>query len=106
MRIVYLHQYYVTRDMPGGTRSYELTNRLAAHGHEVHVITTDTRAARASLRWRTTTEHGVTVHWMPVPYSNVMSYRRRLWSLHNSPSGALLWRSGWLPTWSWPRALR
>jgi glycosyltransferase involved in cell wall biosynthesis len=80
MRIIYIHQYYVTREMPGGTRSYEITNRLAAAGHEVHVITTDYRAARSSLSWRTTHEGGVHVHWLPVPYSNVMSYRRRLWS--------------------------
>jgi glycosyltransferase involved in cell wall biosynthesis len=80
MRIVYIHQYYVTPQMPGGTRSYEITKRLAAAGHEVHVITTDYRAARSSFTWQATHEHGVHVHWLRVPYSNVMSYRRRLWA--------------------------
>jgi glycosyltransferase involved in cell wall biosynthesis len=80
MRIVYIHQYYVTPQMPGGTRSYEITKRLAAAGHEVHVITTDYRAARSSFTWQATHEHGVHVHWLRVPYSNVISYRRRLWA--------------------------
>lgn len=78
MRVVYLHQYFVTPDQPGGTRSYELANRLAARGHEVHVVTTDTLATSSSWRWRTTVEHGVHVHRMPLPYRNAMSYRRRL----------------------------
>jgi glycosyltransferase involved in cell wall biosynthesis len=80
VRIVYLHQYYVTPDMPGGIRSYELSRRLAERGHEVHVITTDTKAARPGTTWRITDERGVHVHWLPVPYRNAMSYRRRLWS--------------------------
>jgi glycosyltransferase involved in cell wall biosynthesis len=78
MRLVYIHQYFRTRGMWGGTRSYEVTRRLAAHGHEVHVITTDVEAPKLSLRWRVTDDDGVLVHWLPVPYSNYMSYRRRI----------------------------
>jgi glycosyltransferase involved in cell wall biosynthesis len=80
MRVAYIHQYYVTPDDPGGTRSYELARRLVAHGHEVHVVTTDTRAARPGLSWRHTLESGVHVHRLPVPYRNAMSYQRRIWS--------------------------
>lgn len=89
MRVVYLHQYFVTPAIPGGTRSYEFATRLARAGHEVHVITTDTWAARSSLRWRTTVEDGVTVHWMPVPYRNAMSYPRRLWSFLHFAVGSV-----------------
>ncbi|WP_084211333.1 glycosyltransferase family 4 protein [Pseudonocardia acaciae] len=78
MRIVYIHQYFVTPSMPGGTRSYEQARRLAAAGHDVHVITTCTEAARASLRWTSTVEDGVTVHWLPLPYSNHMRFRSRI----------------------------
>jgi hypothetical protein len=35
MKIIYLHQYFNTPDMPGGTRSYEMGRRIAAEGHEV-----------------------------------------------------------------------
>ena len=41
MRIVYLHQYFVTPEMIGGSRSYEMARRLVAAGHEVHMVTSD-----------------------------------------------------------------
>ncbi|MDQ1655408.1 MAG: hypothetical protein QOD41_491 [Cryptosporangiaceae bacterium] len=78
MRIVYIHQYYCNRQMPGGTRSYEMARRLAARGHQVDVITTERSPRRRRLAWRMTVEDGVRVHWFPVPYSNGMSYGRRI----------------------------
>jgi glycosyltransferase involved in cell wall biosynthesis len=42
----------------------------------VHVVTSDP----AGDRTRTSTESGIVVHWLPVPYDNAMSYRRRLWA--------------------------
>ncbi len=39
MRIFYLHQYFVTPQTQGGTRSYEFANYLAQKGHDVMVIT-------------------------------------------------------------------
>lgn len=78
MRIVYIHQYFVTPSMPGGTRSYEQARRLAGRGHDVHVITTATGTERASLGWTTTVEDGITVHWLRLPYSNHMSFRTRI----------------------------
>jgi glycosyltransferase involved in cell wall biosynthesis len=70
--------------MAGGTRSYEMARRLVKRGHEVHVITGDPAADRA----RISTESGIVVHWLPVPYDNAMSYRRRLWSFLG-----FVWRS-------------
>ena len=83
MRIVYIHQYYCTPRMTGGIRSYEQARRLVARGHEVHVITTDITERRRELGWRglgwrRTEDDGVHVHWFAVPYSNSMSYARRL----------------------------
>jgi glycosyltransferase involved in cell wall biosynthesis len=78
MRIVYIHQYYCNLQMWGGTRSYELARRLVAQGHEVHVLTTDIGAERGGYRWRHTRDDGIDVHWFPVPYSNKMSYARRI----------------------------
>lgn len=78
MRIVYIYQYFTTRSMSGGTRAYEQARRLADLGHEVHVVTSDIAATHPSMSWRTTSEDGVHVHWLPAPYSNTMSYRRRI----------------------------
>ncbi len=74
MRIVYIHQYYCNPRMAGGIRSYEQARRLVARGHTVHVITTDITGGER----RRTEDDGVHVHWYPVPYSNEMSYARRL----------------------------
>jgi glycosyltransferase involved in cell wall biosynthesis len=78
MRIVYIHQYYCNLQMWGGTRSYELARRLVSRGHEVHVLATDIAAERGGYRWRRTNDDGINVHWFPVPYSNTMSYARRI----------------------------
>jgi glycosyltransferase involved in cell wall biosynthesis len=39
MRILYLHQYFMTREGVGGTRSYEFARRFVAQGHEVSMVT-------------------------------------------------------------------
>jgi glycosyltransferase involved in cell wall biosynthesis len=44
----------------------------------VHVLTTDIAAERGGYRWRDTNDDGINVHWFPVPYSNKMSYARRI----------------------------
>src|SRR3954471_9248097 len=77
MRIVYLHQYFRTPDMSGGTRSYEWAARLAARGHEVHVVTSDSTGDR---QLPTRPLKNVQVHWISVPYDNGMSPRERLWA--------------------------
>lgn len=80
MKIVYLHQYFATPQMPGGTRSYEMARRLASNGHEVHMVTTRTSVAerRGFPRWDVELIDGIHVHWLPVEYGNRMSYRRRM----------------------------
>ncbi len=77
MRIIYLHQYFNTPKMPGGTRSYEMGRRLVAAGHEVEMITT-WREPCEQTDWFTTEEAGIRVHWLPLPYSNRMKYRERM----------------------------
>jgi glycosyltransferase involved in cell wall biosynthesis len=39
MRILYLHQFFVTRAGVGSTRSYEFARRFVALGHEVRIVT-------------------------------------------------------------------
>lgn len=78
MRIVYLHQYFVTPQMAGGSRSYELARRLVAAGHEVHMVTSDRQASPNGAKWRRSVEAGIHVHWVSIPYDNDMGHRQRI----------------------------
>jgi glycosyltransferase involved in cell wall biosynthesis len=46
MRILYLHQFFVTRAGVGGTRSYEFARRFVAQGHAVRMVTAATGRRR------------------------------------------------------------
>lgn len=78
MRILYLHQYFNTPQMSGGTRSYEMARRLVARGHEVQLITSRRDPGGVGGSWFQTDESGIHVHWLSVPYSNMMSYWERI----------------------------
>ena len=78
MKIIYLHQYFNTPKMSGGTRSYEMAKRLVASGHEVHMVTSHREEQKKHKGWFTTDEAGIKVHWYPVPYSNQMNYAQRI----------------------------
>lgn len=78
MKIIYLHQYYTSPEMAGGTRSYEMARRMVAAGHEVHMVTSYREEDDSRLDWFQTNEAGIQVHWYPVPYSNHMSFFQRL----------------------------
>jgi glycosyltransferase involved in cell wall biosynthesis len=79
MKILYLHQYFVTPDRPGCTRSFEMARRLVDAGHEVQLLTSYREEDGAAGRdWFETEESGVRVHWLPVPYSNRMSNQERI----------------------------
>lgn len=78
MKIIYLHQYFNTPEMSGGTRSYEMAKRMVAAGHEVHMVTSIRDEKTKSTDWYNTNEAGIKVHWYSVPYSNHMSYTERI----------------------------
>ncbi len=78
MRILYLHQYFNTPRMSGGTRSYDMARKFIAAGHEVHMVTSVRDPERTVGRWYETDEDGIRVHWLPVEYTNTMSFGRRL----------------------------
>lgn len=69
MKIIYLHQYFNTPNMSGGTRSYEMARRMVRAGHEVHMITSSRDSSSDQHCWQTTNEAGIQVHCYPVPYS-------------------------------------
>jgi glycosyltransferase involved in cell wall biosynthesis len=77
VRIIYLHQYFNTPEMSGSTRSYEIGRRLVAAGHTVEMVTSWQEPTQHK-DWFTTQVAGMQVHWLPVPYSNHLSYRARI----------------------------
>lgn len=81
MHILYLHQYFVPPDGSGGTRSYEMARRLVTAGHKVTLITSSAFfPARYELGEGTTTREiaGIQLRIIDVPYSNRLSYARRI----------------------------
>jgi glycosyltransferase involved in cell wall biosynthesis len=76
MRILYLHQFFVTRAGVGGTRSYEFARRFVARGNSVRMVT-----AEGGER----TVDGIDVVGVPAGYSDyvgatAVSYPRRMWA--------------------------
>jgi glycosyltransferase involved in cell wall biosynthesis len=78
VRVVLLHQYFNTPSMSGATRSYEMGRRLVGLGHAVDIVTSLREGRAGRGRWTVTDEDGITVHWLPVPYSNRMDPRARI----------------------------
>lgn len=82
MRIVYLYQYFKTRDGYGSTRSYEFVRRLRDDGHDVLVITSTARlpglAGRKRKGFVEAEVDGIPVWAVPSGYSNRMGFARRV----------------------------
>lgn len=78
MKIIYLHQYFNTPEMSGGTRSYEMARRMVSAGHEVHMVTSYREQGLNRKGWFQTKAAGINVHWYPVPYSNHMGFAQRV----------------------------
>src|SRR5690606_19276887 len=77
MKIIYLHQYFNTPNMSGGTRSYEMAKRLVKAGHEVHIVTSWVKET-THTNWFNEEIDGIKVHWFPNLYNNRMSFRQRI----------------------------
>ncbi len=83
MRILYVHQFFATRDSSLGLiRSYEFARRWVADGHQVTMITSSSRLPEEYGRAHFVDGEidGIHVRSVRVPYSNYMGYVRRMWS--------------------------
>jgi glycosyltransferase involved in cell wall biosynthesis len=80
MKIIYIHQYFITPEMKGGTRSFEMAKRLVSKGHEVHIISSNSGKSNLLKNEKYTLESGIHVHWIDVNYSNNYSDFRRILS--------------------------
>ena len=75
MKILYVHQYFKTPQEGGAIRSYYLAKGLVEHGFEVEMVTTHN--APGYLKQNI---EGITVHYLPVKYTNEMGAIQRILS--------------------------
>ena len=77
MKVLYIHQYFVTPQQPGGTRSYWIAKELVRRGHRVTIITSTNRnhsEGRENI-------DGIDVIYVKNPaYNNYMSAPQKVWS--------------------------
>jgi len=77
MKILYIHQYFVTPSEPGGTRSYWIARELVRRGHQVTMITASNRnhnEGRENI-------DGIDVVYVKNPaYNNYMSAPKKVWA--------------------------
>lgn len=77
MNVLYIHQYFVTPNEPGGTRSYWIAKELVKRGHHVTMIT----SANKQHEPRRVDVDGIDVVYVKNPaYSNYMSAAKKVWS--------------------------
>ncbi|WP_167568951.1 glycosyltransferase family 4 protein [Brevibacillus migulae] len=82
MKILYIHQYFTTREGTLGTRSYEFAKYFVKKGHQVTVLTGDSylppmEGEEAGWFTRTCTVDGIRIIAVKNAYSNYMGFLRR-----------------------------
>jgi glycosyltransferase involved in cell wall biosynthesis len=75
MKILYLHQYFLTPEQGGAIRSYHLAKALVEAGHEVEMITSHNHP-----HYHFSNIEGIKVHYLPVYYENNLKPTGRLFS--------------------------
>jgi lipopolysaccharide/colanic/teichoic acid biosynthesis glycosyltransferase len=83
MKILYIDQYFSTRDGNSGTRSYEFARRFVREGHQVTMLTTASRYSnlQGQREWiRRRDMDGVKVVSLRIDYGQTMGYPRRFFS--------------------------
>lgn len=75
MKVLYIHQYFITPTEGGSIRSYYLAKELVKKGIEVEVIT-----AHDKPKYELSHIEGITVHYLPVYYNHELSYPNRVFS--------------------------
>lgn len=79
MKLIYLHQYFITPLESGGSRSFDLARSFVAKQIEVDVITsTSNLKYKSEKRWHSISIEGITVHYIYLPYGNHFPYLKRI----------------------------
>lgn len=77
MKILYIHQYFVTPSEPGATRSYWISKELVERGHHVTVITGNSESRHEPGRFD---RDGIDVVYLKNLYNNSQTKLQKLWS--------------------------
>lgn len=77
MNILYIHQYFITPQEPGGTRSYWVSRELVRRGHQVTMICATNQNHPEACEVEI---DGIKVIYIKNDYSNYMSATRKVWS--------------------------
>jgi glycosyltransferase involved in cell wall biosynthesis len=86
MRVLYFHQHFSTPDGSAGTRSYEISKRLLASGHQVTMVCGAAALSKSGLSGpflngrREGRLEGIHIIELQLPYSNYDSFPRRTWT--------------------------
>ncbi|MCL6258949.1 glycosyltransferase family 4 protein [Aquiflexum sp. TKW24L] len=75
MKIIYIHQYFVTPSQGGGTRSYHLAKGMVEAGIEVEMIT-----SHSENYYDFKLIDGIKVHYLPVSYHQEYGFLKRIWA--------------------------
>ncbi len=78
MKVIYIHQYFVTPQEGGAVRSYHLAKGMVDAGIEVDMVTAH-NAAEYDLK----IIDGIRVHYLPVPYDHNFGFWKRSWAFLN-----------------------
>lgn len=74
MKILYVHQYFITPQEGGSIRSYYLAKGLVDQGHEVIMLTAH------NGKKEITEVDGITVHYLPISYDNKFGFLKRIFA--------------------------
>lgn len=77
MNILYIHQYFVTPQEPGATRSYWISKELVKRGHHVTVITGNSESKHKPGRFE---RDGIDVIYVNNLYNNSQTKLQKIWS--------------------------
>ncbi|MFD2203699.1 glycosyltransferase family 4 protein [Shivajiella indica] len=86
MRIVYIHQYFLTPEEGGATRSYYLAKGLVEKGIDVELITAHNKSF-----YDLKIIDGIKVHYLPVSYDQSYGFLRRIFAFLFFVHGARKW---------------
>jgi glycosyltransferase involved in cell wall biosynthesis len=75
MKIIYIHQYFVTPEEGGATRSYYLAKGMVEAGIEVEMIT-----SHSENYYDFKQIEGIKVHYLPVTYRQEFRFFKRIWA--------------------------
>lgn len=73
MKIIYIHQYFLTEEEGGAIRSFYISQALKKRGHDVHIITAHNKPHQEKK-----TIEGTTVYYLPVSYDNSYGFFKRI----------------------------